>query len=76
MLDAASLKYLTGEDKPFKSVGGWHDAGDFGKYVNNGAFAVGMLLAAWEQFTPSLATLALPIPEHGQTPAGGAAPCG
>lgn len=72
--DAASLKYLTGEDKPFKSVGGWHDAGDFGKYVNNGAFAVGMLLAAWEWFTPTLATLTLPIPEHGKTPDGGAGP--
>ena len=72
--DAASLKYLTGEDKPYKSVGGWHDAGDFGKYVNNGAFAVGMLLAAWEQFTPTLATLALPVPEHGKTADGGTGP--
>lgn len=72
--DASSLKYLTGEDKPYTSVGGWHDAGDFGKYVNNGAFAVGMLLAAWQQFTPTLATLALPIPEDGQTPAGAAGP--
>ncbi len=72
--DAASLKYLTGEDKPYKSVGGWHDAGDFGKYTNNGAFAVGMLLAAWEQFTPTLAGLALPVPEHGQTASGGTDP--
>ena len=49
--DADSLKYLTGDDQPFKSVGGWHDAGDFGKYVNNGAFSVGMLLDAWEHFS-------------------------
>ena len=69
--DANSLKYLTGVDQPYKSVGGWHDAGDYGKYTNNGAFTVGMLLAAWERFTPSLATLALPIPEHGQTATGG-----
>ncbi len=72
--DASSLKYLTGADKPYKSVGGWHDAGDFGKYVNNGAFALGMLLAAWEQFTPTLATLSLPIPEHGRTADGGTTP--
>ncbi len=72
--DAASLKYLTGEDTPYPSLGGWHDAGDFGKYTNNGAFSVGMLLAAWEQFTPTLSTLALPIPEHGQTADGGAGP--
>ena len=43
--DADSLEYLTGVDKPFASTGGWHDAGDYGKYVNNGAFSVGMLLA-------------------------------
>jgi endoglucanase len=71
--DATSLKYLTGVDKPYKSLGGWHDAGDFGKYVNNGAFAVGMLLSAWEQFTPTLATLTLPVPEHGKTADGGTA---
>jgi endoglucanase len=72
--DAASLKYLTGEDTPYASVGGWHDAGDFGKYTNNGAFSVGMLLAAWEQFTPTLTTLTLPIPEHGSTADGGTGP--
>ncbi len=72
--DADSLKYLTGDDKPFASLGGWHDAGDYGKYVNNGAFSVGMLLAAWEHFQPTLAALALPIPEHGKVADGGAGP--
>jgi endoglucanase len=72
--DADSLKYLTGADMPFPSVGGWHDAGDYGKYVNNGAFSVGMLLAAWDHFQPSLSGLTLPIPEHGKTAAGGSAP--
>jgi endoglucanase len=72
--DADSLMYLTGADTPFPSVGGWHDAGDYGKYVNNGAFSVGMLLAAWEHFQPTLAALTLPIPEHGKTATGGAGP--
>ncbi|HVV48470.1 MAG TPA: glycoside hydrolase family 9 protein, partial [Polyangia bacterium] len=72
--DAASLEYLTGADTPFASTGGWHDAGDYGKYVNNGAFSVGMLLAAWEHFQPTLAGLTLPIPEHGKTADGGAGP--
>jgi len=72
--DADSLKYLTGVDTPFSSVGGWHDAGDYGKYVNNGAFSVGMLLAAWESFPSTLAALSLPIPEHGKTADGGSAP--
>lgn len=36
------------------SVGGWHDAGDYGKYTVNGAFSVGMMLDAWQQFEPQL----------------------
>jgi endoglucanase len=72
--DANSLKFLTGADKPSASAGGWHDAGDYGKYVNNGAFSVGMLLGAWEHFQPTLAALSLPIPEHGKIAAGGSAP--
>lgn len=70
----AYLDYLTGADTNSASVGGWHDAGDYGKYVGNGAFSVGILLAAWEHFQPTLAALALPIPEHGQIPEGGAGP--
>ena len=63
--DADSLKYLTGVDQPFASTGGWHDAGDYGKYTTNGAFSAGMMLAAWEQFQPAVSMLSLPIPEHG-----------
>lgn len=70
----AYLDYLTGAAGSSASVGGWHDAGDFGKYVNNGAFSVGMLLAAWDHFQPTLAALSLPIPEHGQIPDGASAP--
>ena len=47
------------------SLHGWHDAGDYGKYTTNGAFAAGMLLQAWERFQPALNALSLPIPEHG-----------
>ena len=72
--DAASLKYLTGADTPYTSIGGWHDAGDYGKYTNNGAFSLGILLAAWERFSPALSSLSLPIPEHGKTADGGTGP--
>ena len=44
---------------------GWYDAGDYGKYTVNGAFAVAMMLRAWESFGPTLRNLALQIPEHG-----------
>ncbi len=65
-LEDAYLDYLTGETKKQASVGGWHDAGDYGKYVTNAAFSVGTMLAAWEHFQPQLAALSLPaLPEHG-----------
>jgi endoglucanase len=63
----AYLTYLTGADSIHASTGGWHDAGDYGKYVTNGAFSVGMMLQAWEMFQPALASLSLPIPEHGNS---------
>jgi len=44
-------------------TGGWHDAGDYGKYMVNGAFATGILLSAWERYGDKLARLELPIPE-------------
>ena len=64
-LNDAYLDYLTGAMSKKASVGGWHDAGDYGKYVTNGAFSAGMMLAAWEHFQPMLSTLFAAIPEHG-----------
>jgi endoglucanase len=63
----ASQKFLPPvlSDTIKDSKKGWHDAGDYGKYVTNGAFSVGMLLDAWQHFQPTLAALDLPIPEHG-----------
>jgi endoglucanase len=49
-------------DGPAK--GGWHDAGDYGKYTNNGAFSLGMMLAAWDHFRSKLEGVTLPIPEQ------------
>ncbi|HEX5099413.1 MAG TPA: glycoside hydrolase family 9 protein [Polyangiaceae bacterium] len=44
--------------------GGWHDAGDYGKYTNNGAFALGMMLFAWDHYRAKLEGITLPIPEQ------------
>ena len=44
--------------------GGWHDAGDFGKYVGPGAVAAAHMLYAWRLFPDSL-TDELNIPESG-----------
>ncbi len=53
----------TGEIKD--GTGGWHDAGDYGKYIVNAAFSTGIMLAAWENFGEKLKHLKLPIPESG-----------
>jgi endoglucanase len=60
----AYLNYYSNESTLKPSVGGWHDAGDYGKYTTNAAFSAGIMLMAWEHF-PALATMAFPVPEHG-----------
>ncbi|MEF2967651.1 glycoside hydrolase family 9 protein [Paenibacillus sp. M1] len=46
------------------SVGGWHDAGDYGKYTGPGAKAVADLLLAYELY-PQAFREPLPLPESG-----------
>lgn len=48
----------------FDMTGGWHDAGDFGRYTSPGAVALGHLLYAYELFPESL-QMNLNIPESG-----------
>jgi endoglucanase len=43
---------------------GWHDAGDYGKYTNNGAFSLGMMLLAWDHFREKLEGFVLDVPEQ------------
>ena len=45
--------------------GGWHDAGDFGKYVVNAGITVGTLLMAYETFPQRFTYDDLNIPESG-----------
>jgi endoglucanase len=44
-------------------TGGWHDAGDYGKYVVNAGVTVGMMFMAWDQFQPNLKKFSLDLPE-------------
>lgn len=47
-------------------TGGWHDAGDYGKYSVNAAFGTAIMLLAWEQRAEALKQFQLPVlPEHG-----------
>jgi endoglucanase len=47
------------------NVGGWHDAGDYGRYMVNSGISTGTLLMAWEIFGPKLKAISLKIPESG-----------
>jgi endoglucanase len=48
---------------------GWHDAGDYNKYVVNAGVAVGVMLRAWEDFGPAIRSIALHLPDaRGPTP--------
>jgi len=47
------------------NVGGWHDAGDYGRYMVNSGIATGTLLWAWEMFGSKLRDNKLNIPESG-----------
>ncbi|MCM1568029.1 MAG: glycoside hydrolase family 9 protein [Roseburia sp.] len=45
--------------------GGWHDAGDYGRYITAGACALGHLLYAWQMVPETLGKVSLNIPESG-----------
>jgi endoglucanase len=47
------------------SKGGWHDAGDYGRYIVNSGISTGTLLWAWEMFAPQVKNIKLNIPETG-----------
>jgi len=49
----------------FSATGGWHDAGDFGKYVGPTAVTVGRLLSLYEQYPNLFSDRQLTIPESG-----------
>ncbi len=50
-----------------KTIGnkGWHDAGDYGRYVVNSGLSTGTLLWAYEMFAHRVKTVRLDIPESG-----------
>ena len=62
-LHDASLHYVGGGDARKDVTGGWHDAGDYNKYVVNAGFSLGVMLQAWEHFGPRLRGVTLNIPE-------------
>jgi endoglucanase len=50
-------------DQIRNGTGGWHDAGDYGKYITNAGITVGMMFMAWDQFQNNLKKFDLDLPE-------------
>jgi endoglucanase len=55
----------SGAKGPRDNVGGWHDAGDYGRYMVNSGITTGTLLWAWEIYGQKLKNISLRIPESG-----------
>jgi endoglucanase len=64
-LEDGWLDVVAGEHVRKPSVGGWHDAGDYNKYVVNAGATVGVMFRAWEEFRPRIEHMRLDIPESG-----------
>jgi endoglucanase len=57
----------SGRSGPKKTGGGWHDAGDYGRYIVNSGITTGTLLWTWELFGPRVGKISLNIPESGNS---------
>ena len=55
----------SGKTGPRVSAKGWHDAGDYGRYIVNSGITTGTLLWAWELYGDRLRGVRLDIPESG-----------
>jgi endoglucanase len=55
----------SGKQGPRDNVGGWHDAGDYGRYVVNSGISTGSLLWAWEMYGAKIKDVTMNIPETG-----------
>ncbi len=64
-LEDAYMDYVGGGNTRKDTTGGWHDAGDYNKYVVNAGVTVGVMLRAWEDLGTRLRRVRLDIPESG-----------
>jgi endoglucanase len=55
----------SGKNGPAAIKGGWHDAGDYGRYVVSSGVSTGILLWAYEMYGSHLRGIRLDIPESG-----------
>ncbi len=61
-LEDGWLDYAGGGHVRRPATGGWHDAGDYNKYIVNAGYSLGLLFKAWEHFRPRIERVALDLP--------------
>ena len=61
----AAYHASSGKNGRLLNLGGWHDAGDYGRYVVNSGISTGTLLWTWEMFGSRLQNVKLNLPESG-----------
>jgi endoglucanase len=61
----AQFHTSSGKTGTIACTGGWHDAGDYGRYTVNSGITTGTLLWAYELNAPKLRRLNLDLPESG-----------
>lgn len=61
----AEFHKSSGKSGSYKNHGGWHDAGDYGRYIVNSGISTGTLLWTWELLNGAVRNLDLKIPESG-----------
>lgn len=62
-MDDGYEDYIGNKNVQRNGTGGWHDAGDYGKYTVNAGVTVGVLFLAWDHFKPKIEKLDLNIPD-------------
>ena len=55
----------SGKDGTHVSSHGWHDAGDYGRYMVNSGISTGTVLWTWEIFQDRIKKISLHLPESG-----------
>jgi endoglucanase len=61
----ALMHASSGASGPIDGSAGWHDAGDYGKYVVNSGITTGELIWTYEAFAARVGSVNLDIPESG-----------
>ncbi|ADQ79913.1 non-processive endocellulase [Paludibacter propionicigenes WB4] len=62
-LEDGWMDYIGKPNERRDGTGGWHDAGDFGKYTVNAGVTMAVLFYAWDHFGNKLKNISLDIPQ-------------